>query len=157
MRRILTLLLLAAWLSPAAAVEPHEVLDDPVLEARARELSQDLRCLVCQNQSIDDSNAPLAQDLRVLVRERLAAGDSDEQVMAFVTDRYGDYVLLRPPVQDNTYALWFAPAAVLVIGAVIAAFVVSRGQVRPEPDPLTADERQRVDALLAAERERDGR
>ena len=156
MKRVLAMLLLAFWMSPAAAVEPHEVLDDPVLESRARALSQDLRCLVCQNQSIDDSNAPLAQDLRVLVRERLAAGDSDEQVMAFVTDRYGDYVLLRPPVQDNTYALWLTPAAVLVIGAVIAALVLSRGRGRSEPDPLTPDERRRVDALLAADRERDG-
>ena len=155
MKRLAAMLLVTLWLAPAAAVEPREVLDDPVLEARARALSQELRCLVCQNQSIDDSNAPLAQDLRVLVRERLAAGDSDQQVMAFVTERYGDYVLLRPPVQDNTYVLWFGPAALLVIGAVIAAVVLSRGRGRPEPDPLTPDERRRVEALLGGEGNRD--
>ena len=91
----------------------------------------------------------------MLVRERLVAGDSDEQVMAFVTDRYGDYVLLRPPMQDNTYVLWFAPVALLVVGAVIAVAVISRGRARHEPDPLTADERRRVEALLAGDRERD--
>jgi len=134
---------------PALAVEPDERLDDPALEARARGLSAELRCLVCQNESIDSSNAPLARDLRVLVRERLEAGDSDDQVLAYVTDRYGDYVLLRPPVQPNTYALWFGPVAVLLLGVVaMAVYLAARRPARAEPDPLTPEERRRVDALL---------
>ena len=149
MRLILTLLLIVAWSMPTAALEPDERLDEPVLEARARALSAELRCVVCQNQSIDDSAAPLARDLRVLVRERLLAGDSDDQVLAFVTARYGDYVLLRPPVQPNTYALWFGPFAVLAIGVTILAVMAGRRRRgRIAPDPLTEDERRRVDALL---------
>jgi cytochrome c-type biogenesis protein CcmH len=97
-------------------VLPAERLADPALEARARALSQELRCLVCQNQSIDDSNADLAHDLRVLVRERLVAGDSDANVLAYLTSRYGDYVLLRPPVKPATWALWFGPPALLLAG-----------------------------------------
>ena len=149
MRLILTLLLIVAWAAPVAALEPDERLDEPALEARARALSAELRCVVCQNQSIDDSAAPLARDLRVLVRERLLAGDSDDQVLAFVTARYGDYVLLRPPVQPNTYALWFGPFAVLAIGVTILAVMAGRRRRgRIAPDPLTEDERRRVDALL---------
>lgn len=149
MRLILTLLLIVAWAVPVAALEPDERLDEPALEARARALSAELRCVVCQNQSIDDSAAPLARDLRVLVRERLLAGDSDDQVLAFVTARYGDYVLLRPPVQPNTYALWFGPFAVLAIGVTILAVMAGRRRRgRIAPDPLTEDERRRVDALL---------
>ena len=149
MRLILTLLLIVAWAVPIAALEPDERLDEPALEARARALSAELRCVVCQNQSIDDSAAPLARDLRVLVRERLLAGDSDDQVLAFVTARYGDYVLLRPPVQPNTYALWFGPFAVLAIGVTILAVMAGRRRRgRIAPDPLTEDERRRVDALL---------
>ena len=149
MKLILTLLLIVAWAAPAAALEPDERLDEPALEARARALSAELRCVVCQNQSIDDSAAPLARDLRVLVRERLLAGDSDDQVLAFVTARYGDYVLLRPPVQPNTYALWFGPFAVLAIGVTILAVMAGRRRRgRIAPDPLTEDERRRVDALL---------
>ena len=110
-------LLFALLLAPAAwAVEPDEMLKDPVLESRARELSRHLRCLVCQNQSIDDSAAPLARDLRVLVRERLVAGDSDDKVLAFLTQRYGSFVLLKPPVKPATYLLWFGPFAVLILG-----------------------------------------
>ena len=149
MRLILTLLLIVAWAVPVAALEPDERLDEPALEARARALSAELRCVVCQNQSIDDSAAPLARDLRVLVRERLLAGDSDDQVLAFVTARYGDYVLLRPPVQPNTYALWFGPFAVLAIGVTILAVMAGRRRRgRIAPDPLTEDERRRVNALL---------
>ena len=98
---------------PAHAIQPDEVLADPALEARAREIGRELRCLVCQNQSIDDSDADLARDLRVLVRERLQAGDSDRQVVDYVVSRYGDFVLLRPPVKPATYALWFGPLLIL--------------------------------------------
>jgi len=101
---------------PAKAVEVNEMLADPILESRARELSKELRCLVCQNQSIDDSNAGLARDLRVLVRQRLTAGDTDEQVLRYIVDRYGDYVLLRPPIKPATYALWSAPVIFLAFG-----------------------------------------
>ena len=115
-----TLALVALFLSPYAAhaVTPDEVLQDPKLEARARELSQILRCVVCQNQSIDDSNAPLAHDLRVLVRERLSAGDTDKQAIAYLVARYGNFVLLRPPVQANTLLLWLGPALFLAIAVV---------------------------------------
>src|SRR5262245_14950460 len=115
-----------AWLSalglmlataPSWAVQPSEVLSDPALEARARSLSRELRCMVCQNQSIDDSDAPLAADLRVLVRERLQAGDSDTQVLDFLTARYGEFVLLKPRLAWHTALLWGAPPALLVIGA----------------------------------------
>src|SRR5438477_6443849 len=103
--------------APALAVQPDEILQDPVLETRARALSQELRCMVCQNQSIDDSDAPLAKDLRLLVRERLTAGDSDNQVIDFLVARYGEFVLLKPRVSAHTLLLWLAPLAVLVIAA----------------------------------------
>ncbi len=151
-------LALGLWPGAAGAVEPDERLEDPVLEARARELSKELRCLVCQNQSIDDSNADLARDLRVLVRQRLVAGDSDAEVLDFVTTRYGDYVLLRPPVKPETYALWFGPAAIAVIVAIgLALAMRNRAGARTEPDPLTPDERRRVDALLRQKANPDGR
>src|SRR6266478_7413364 len=104
-------------LPPALAVEPDEILSDPALEARARALSKDLRCMVCQNQSIDDSQAPLARDLRILVRERLQAGESDQQVINFLVARYGEFVLLRPRFSWHTALLWFGPATILIIGA----------------------------------------
>ena len=116
-------------ISNAIAVLPDEVLKDPALEARARIISQDLRCLVCQNQSIDDSNATLAKDLRVIVRERLTAGDSNEQVFAFVVSRYGNYVLLDPPLQANTILLWASPFLMLAIALGVAFFYLKR---RPE-------------------------
>ncbi|MCW2238249.1 cytochrome c-type biogenesis protein [Azospirillum canadense] len=152
--------ILAAFLAltplTAFAVQPDEVLPDPTLEGRAREISKDLRCLVCQNQSIDDSNAPLARDLRLLVRERLKAGDSDQQVVHFVTDRYGDYVLLRPPFKATTLVLWIGPFAILAIGAIGTALYL-RGRKSAavaaggDTAPLTEDERQRLDALLRKE------
>ena len=111
----LAVLLLA---SSAWAVEPDEVLDDPVLEARALDISRNLRCVVCQSQSIDESNAPLAKDMRIIVRERLVAGDTDAEVYAYLVDRYGDYVLLRPPLQPNTAPLWIAPALIFTIAAI---------------------------------------
>lgn len=102
------------------AVEPDEVLGDPALEQRARDISQHLRCVVCQSQSIDNSNAPLAKDMRILVRERLQAGDTDQEVFDYLVDRYGDYVLLKPPVQENTLFLWAAPIVVFLIAGFAA-------------------------------------
>jgi cytochrome c-type biogenesis protein CcmH len=118
-------LFVLACAAPALAVQPDEVLSDRTLEARARNLSRELRCMVCQNQSIDDSDAPLARDLRLLVRERLQAGDSDTTVLEFLTVRYGDFVLLRPRLAWHTAVLWLAPPGLLVIGA-LALFLVAR-------------------------------
>jgi cytochrome c-type biogenesis protein CcmH len=135
---------------PALAVQPDEVLSDPELEKRARGLSLGLRCLVCQNQSIDDSDAPLAKDLRVLVRERLVAGDSDAQVIDYVVARYGDFVLLKPPMNVHTLLLWLAPLIAL-IGALV---IVVRG-MRSPPEvadgpaaPLSAQEKEALEQLL---------
>jgi cytochrome c-type biogenesis protein CcmH len=138
--------------APAFAVQPDEVLKDPAMEARAREISKELRCLVCQNQSIDDSNAPLARDLRVLVRERLVAGDDDTGVLSYITARYGDYVLLRPPFKASTYVLWIGPVVVLLLGGLGAAlFLRGRNRAATAGDteaPLTPEERARLDKLL---------
>ena len=123
-------------LSPAIAVTPDEFLSDPALEARARALSKELRCMVCQNQSIDDSDAPLARDLRILVRERLQAGESDQQVINFLVARYGEFVLLRPRFSWRTALLWLAPVAVLLIGACGILVLVRRG--RADSDRATA-------------------
>jgi cytochrome c-type biogenesis protein CcmH len=128
------LLFLALAATAAHAVEPDEILADPALEARARALTQELRCVVCQNQSVDDSDAPLARDIRVLVRERIKAGDSDEQVRAFMIERYGKFVLLRPPVEGDTLPLWLAPLAIVGLGA-LAAWAYLRGLAR---QPATA-------------------
>jgi cytochrome c-type biogenesis protein CcmH len=128
---------IASWLSlsSAFAVLPEEVLKDPTLEARARVISQDLRCLVCQNQSIDDSNAPLAKDLRVIVRERLTAGDTDQQVFGYVVSRYGNYVLLRPPLQSDTYILWTAPFILMLVSLGVAfAYLRKRPALEDEAD-----------------------
>jgi cytochrome c-type biogenesis protein CcmH len=151
---LLALFLLLA-LAPAHAVQPDEILENPALEARARHLSQELRCLVCQNQSIDDSNAELARDLRVLVRERLTAGDSDASVLAFVEARYGEFVLLRPRLSAHTVLLWLAPL-LLLAGTIL--FVWRSARVRAasavagsETAPLSPAEQQRLDALLAGE------
>jgi cytochrome c-type biogenesis protein CcmH len=145
------LLLVLVLLAPAAlAVEPGEMLDDPGLEARARAISKDLRCLVCQNQSIDDSNADLAHDLRVIVRERLVAGDSDEQVVAYVVARYGDFVLLDPPFKATTWALWLGPFAILLVAGAAAARYVRRQAARPDlaPPPLSEAEGERLRRVL---------
>ena len=117
---------LALWSAPALAVQPDEVLSDPALETRARALSRELRCMVCQNQSIDDSDAPLARDLRLLVRDRLKAGDSDAQVLGFLTARYGQFVLLRPHFGVDTMLLWLAPVGVLAIGAIALVLFARR-------------------------------
>ena len=155
----LVLLLLAALTAqPGGAVQPDEILDDPVLEARARVLSQNIRCLVCQNESIDSSNADLARDLRVLVRERLVAGDSDQEVFDFLVARYGDFVLLTPPVRPGTYLLWFGPFVLLLLGAAAVAFFFLRQRRRPVagPAPLSDDEQDRL-ARLLDEQASDGR
>lgn len=151
---LLALILLAAV--PALpgvplAVEPDEILEDPVLEARARELSREIRCLVCQNESIDSSGADLARELRILVRERLTAGDSDQEALDFLVARYGDFVLLRPPFKPSTYLLWFGPALVLLLGGGALLIAIRRRRAYPaaEAAPLTADESARLDRLLA--------
>lgn len=132
--------------SPCRAVEPDEVLPDPALETRARAISEGLRCLVCQNQSIDDSAAPLARDLRVIVREHLKAGDSDDAIRDYLVRRYGDFVLLKPPVSPATLLLWGTPVLVLAIGA---ATLVRRRPAAAPPEPLSPEERERVAALTA--------
>jgi cytochrome c-type biogenesis protein CcmH len=145
-------LLAACLLAPAghAATSPDEILADPALEERARALSQQLRCLVCQNQSIDDSDADLARDLRQLVRERLVAGDSDAEIIAFLTARYGEFVLLKPPVKPATWGLWFGPLAVLVVAAGgIVVYLRRRGPRDQAGAPLSADEQARLDALMS--------
>jgi cytochrome c-type biogenesis protein CcmH len=144
------LLVLALLGSPAFAVQPDEILKDPALEARARALSQELRCMVCQNQSIDDSDAPLAKDLRVLVRERLTAGDSDSQVIDFLVSRYGEFVLLKPRLSLHTILLWAAPLAVVVFGAggLIALLRQRRREQPNTPAPLTEDEERRLEQII---------
>ncbi len=136
--------------APAAiAVQPEEVLKDSKLEARAREISAELRCLVCQNQSIDESNAPLARDLRLLVRERLQAGDNDKEIMDYIVARYGEFVLLRPPVGWHTALLWLAPALFLVLGVFMMRGVLSRHRTQSAgPAPLSDDDKARLDRIL---------
>ena len=141
MRWLLAIALLFALSVPALAVRPDEVLADPVLEARARVISEGLRCLVCQNQSIDSSDADLARDLRVIVRERLTAGDTDDQVRAFLVARYGEYVLLNPVMAPHTLALWIAGPVVLVGGAVVVFFAARRKRkLATGVSELTAEE-----------------
>src|SRR5438105_11956466 len=136
---VLALMLLGTSVPDAFAVQPDEILSDPVLEARARALSKELRCMVCQNQSIDDSDAPLAKDLRVLVRERLTVGDSDRQVIDFLVARYGEFVLLKPRLSWHTALLWLAPGVVLVVGAFALLFLARRfGRGAGAPEPAAA-------------------
>ena len=142
---VLSVLLLAG---PALAVRPDEVLSDPALEARARDLSQGLRCLVCRNESIDDSDADLAHDLRVLLRERLVAGDTDEQAVAYIVARYGEFVLLKPPPTGANLILWLSGPALLLIGAGVAFAMLRRRSRAPEAEALSAEEAARVKALL---------
>ena len=132
---------------PAYAVRPDEMLADPALEERAREVGQELRCLVCRNQSIDDSDADLAHDLRVLVRRRIAAGDSNAQVIAYIRSRYGDFVLLRPPLEPGTVLLWAGPGLILLLGALALVRFYRRPSAPPLP-PLSADEQRRLAAAL---------
>jgi cytochrome c-type biogenesis protein CcmH len=147
--RIAFVLLFFCLTRAAFAVEPSEMLKDPGLEARARAIGQELRCLVCQNESIDESNADLAHDLRVLLRQRLAAGDTDQQAVAYIVKRYGNFVLLKPPVEPATYLLWLGPILVLALGAAGALiFVRRRNRITAEPAPLSEQERERVETLL---------
>ena len=150
MRTLAAIAALFLLAMPALAVQPDEILKDPALESRARALSQELRCMVCQNQSIDDSDAPLAKDLRVLVRERLSAGDSDRQVIDFLVARYGEFVLLRPRLNAHTVLLWLAPFAAIVAGAVGLIMFLRRRRVDeiPAAATLSADEQRRVAELL---------
>ncbi len=131
------------------AVEPDEMLADPALEARARDISKDLRCVVCQNQDIDSSNAGVARDLRLLIRERLVAGDTDAEVIEFVRARYGDFVLLKPPFNGETLVLWLAPAALFLLGAGGAAVTLTKARKRRAADVLSPDEEAVVAAMLA--------
>jgi cytochrome c-type biogenesis protein CcmH len=148
MKRLILILLLSLAASSAWAVRPDEMLPDPVLEARAREISRDLRCLVCQNQSIDDSDADLARDLRILLRQRLVAGDSDDQARQFLVDRFGDYVLLKPPFKRTTLVLWIGPP-VFLLGGLAAAFAVYRQRrLKSTVAPLSPEEQARLDTLL---------
>ncbi len=152
------------WTAPAWAVNPDEMLADPGLEKRAREISKGLRCLVCQNQSIDDSDAGLAKDLRLLVRERLSKGESDTEVVEFVVSRYGDFVLLKPPFKATTLVLWLGPLLILGFGLLMVVMFLRRrvgakvvagaadaeteGTAPQTPEPLSEDEKRRIEALM---------
>ncbi|WP_306253424.1 cytochrome c-type biogenesis protein [Parvularcula sp. IMCC14364] len=149
MKRFLLIILLGAfWLSPALAIDPDEVLEDPALEERAREISKGLRCVVCKNQSIDESDAMLAKDLRILVRERVAAGDSNEEVTDYVVDRYGEFVLLRPRFSPKNLVLWISPIIMLMIGGGLAVYFL---RLQKQPDikvaPLSAEEQKELNRL----------
>jgi cytochrome c-type biogenesis protein CcmH len=156
MRRLFWLMLLVALTGamPVFAVQPDEVLADQRLETRARDLSRELRCMVCQNQSIDDSDAPLARDLRILVRERLQAGDSDQQVLDFLTARYGEFVLLKPQFNLHTGLLWLLPAALVMVG-IFSLIVLVRRQRRSAAtdNELTPTEKARLGALVKSQNE----
>jgi len=147
MRKLLAIVALLAALTPAFALSPEELLKDPALEARARAISAELRCLVCQNQSIDDSDAPLARDLRMLVREQLSQGKSDQEIMDFVVARYGEFVLLKPRLTTSTLLLWATPFAVLLIAG--AALILRRRRVETAPEsPLSEAERKALERAM---------
>ena len=152
MKRALAILLMVFAL-PLSAVQPDEVLDDPVLEQRARDLSKGLRCLVCQNESIDESEAPLARDLRLLVRERLVEGDSDDQAIDFIVERYGEYVLLRPTVTGSNWLLWAAGPLMLLIASALGFGYLRTREATSEPqiDALSEAEKNRLAELLKEE------
>ena len=150
MRRLLgCVLLLIVAATPLLAVEPDEILKDPRLEERARTLSSELRCLVCQNQSIDDSHAPLARDLRVLVRQKLVAGDSDDTIRAFLVERYGEFILLKPRFSFDTLVLWMSPFALLLLGGWML-LRTSRRSILAKVEVLDRAEQARLDELLSA-------
>jgi cytochrome c-type biogenesis protein CcmH len=150
--RSFALLLLLLLALPAGAVEPDEKLADPALEQRARDISQGVRCLVCQNQDIDSSNAELAKDLRVIIRERLVEGDSDQEIEDFLVARYGDFVLLKPPFKPSTYLLWIGPFLLLLLGGVGVAFYLRReaaGSAKESgPAPLSESEKEKLARIL---------
>ncbi len=152
-RLLFVLPVLCLLVAPSAgAVNPSEMLQDPALEERAREVSKYLRCVVCQNQSIDDSDAELARDMRVLVRERIAAGFSNREVLDYMVSRYGDFVLLKPPFKAETYALWFGPPIIFALGVVAVVAYARRKRRAPAGGvagaPLSEEERQRLDRLM---------
>lgn len=149
-RLLAALVVLLGLAAPAFAVKPDEMLADPALETRARAISSELRCLVCQNESIDDSNAPLARDLRLLVRERLTAGDSDRQVVDYLVDKYGEFVLLRPVFSLRNALLWLGPFLVLAIGGLVIVSKIRRRPAAPAAAAggLTADEQRALDELM---------
>ena len=154
MKRILVgafALAVMAGTSAAYAVQPDEIMSDPAKESRARDLSRELRCMVCQNQSIDDSEAPLARDLRLLVRERIAAGDSDAQVLDFLVARYGEFVLLKPRLELHTLLLWGAPPAALLVGLIGLLVVARRRRLTPaEPQKLSPEEQKKLATLVGS-------
>ncbi|PIB23994.1 cytochrome C biogenesis protein CcmH [Amylibacter kogurei] len=139
---------------PSFAVEPDEILDDPILETRARDISANVRCVVCQNEPIDSSNAGVARDLRLLIRERLVAGDSDDQVYDFLVARYGDYVLFKPPWRPSTYLLWLAPFLILGGGIIGMVYALMRKPQNPHAG-LNADEQAQLDELIGSNNEGD--
>lgn len=159
MKRLLLLLLLVCMIAPAMFAQvrrPEPVKDDPAIEQRLNKLSQELRCLVCQNETLADSRADLAEDLRDEIREQMKAGKSDKEIIAFLTDRYGQFILYRPQVTPTTYLLWFGPFVLLLIGLVVLfAYIKQRRELIPE-QPLTSDERKRAEDMLrpAAGKER---
>jgi cytochrome c-type biogenesis protein CcmH len=140
--------------SPIFAVEPDEILTDSVLEERARALSKELRCVVCQNQDIDSSNAGVARDLRILVRERLVAGDTDQEVLDFMAARYGDFILFKPPLKPSTYLLWFGPGAVLLFALFIGGRALRRGKNAQKPEALSITDEQDLKTYLATSESR---
>ncbi len=146
--RFLMLLVLFLAATPAFAVNPDEVLPDPALEARARIISAELRCMVCQNQSIDDSNADLARDLRLLVRKRLTDGDTDRQVLDYIVSRYGEFVLLKPRFSQKTVILWGAPIVLFVAGGLALAVYARRRSGKPTGQPLNAEEEAELNEIL---------
>jgi cytochrome c-type biogenesis protein CcmH len=149
MRFVAIIALLLTFMVPAFAVTPDEMLKDPALEARARHLSQELRCMVCQNQSIDDSEAPLAHDLRVLVRDRLTAGDSDGQVLDYLVSRYGEFVLLKPRLETRTLLLWGLPPLALLAGLIgLAVALRRRNRIAGDPEALSPAEQRRLATLV---------
>lgn len=141
------LILLCVLASPLWAVEPDEVLNDPVLEDRARDISAGVRCVQCQNEPIDTSNASIARDLRILIRERLVAGDTDSEVRALLVSIHGDYVLFKPPFNRSTYILWLAPFAIIGIGGIAVAMTLTR-KSKAMAEPLSADDQAEIDKLL---------
>lgn len=147
---LLAVILAPVLAGPVMAVQPDEVLDDPVLETRARDLSQELRCLVCRNENIDESNADLARDLRVLVRERLVAGDTDAEVMAYLVDRYGEYVLLKPNTSGVNLILWIAGPAMLIVALGVSGAYIRRrrGLMEGDPDALSEAESARLAEIM---------
>ena len=148
--RALSLVVLSylIYAQPIMAVQPNERLADPLLEERARMLSQNIRCLVCQNQSIDDSNATLAKDLRALVREKLKAGATNDEIFDFLVDRYGDFILLNPPFKPSTYVLWYGPLIFLIVGLLMTVLIMNKSKRRASEKPLSQAERVSLSKLL---------